>query len=199
MAKVLDIRHETLAEFLDWEQRRPERYERLSGVVRMMTGGTIDHNRITRNVADALWRQLKDRGCEVFNSDVKVVAPAEDVMYPDVVVACGDIPGKATSLESPVIIAEVLSEGTSARDHGPKRWGYYQIPSLRHYVLIDQHEGGVEVASPDPDGTWRSVVLRRLDARLRLEALGVEIGLDEVFQRVTFGASGDSAAAAPSD
>lgn len=197
MATAPDVRQQTLAEFLDWERRQPERYERVSGVVRMMTGGTIDHNRITRNLAEALWRRLQDRGCEVFTSDVKVVTPAEDVAYPDVAVACGDIPGKATSLEGPVLIAEVLSESTSARDHGPKRWAYYQIASLRHYVLTDQYEGGVEVASPDPDGTWRSVVLRRLDARLRLEAFGIEIGLDEMFQRVAFGAPRGSAEAAP--
>jgi len=44
----------------------------------------------------------------------------------------------------------------------------------------------VEVASRDPDGSWRSVIHRDLQARLRLEALGVEIGLDEVFARVEF-------------
>ena len=47
----------------------------------------------------------------------------------------------------------------------------------------------VEVASPDPDGTWRSVVRHGLESTLRLEALGVELGLDEVFARVTFAAS----------
>lgn len=100
-------------------------------------------------------------------------------MYPDVVVACGDIPGKATTLADPVIIVEVLSESA-----GCKRWTYQTIPSLRHYVLIDQDEVGVEVASPDPDGAWRSVILRRLD--------DVEIGLDEVFARVTLAGSTSS-------
>lgn len=195
MAIVLDIRHETLAEFLEWEEQQPERYERVSGLVRMMTGGTIDHNRITLNVADALRRRLAGGNCEAFVNDVKIVTPAENVMYPDVVVACGAIPGKATSLENPVIIAEVLSPRTAARDHGPKRWAYYQIPSLRHYVLIDQYEGGVEVASPDPDGTWRSVVIQQLDASFRLDALNLEIGLEEVFARVAFGSQPESAEA----
>ena len=35
-------------------EQQPERYERVDGFVRMMTGGTVDHNRITRNVRDAL-------------------------------------------------------------------------------------------------------------------------------------------------
>ena len=94
-------------------------------------------------------------------NDVKVVTPAGDVMYPDVVVACGDLPGKATVLDAPVVIVEVLSESTAERDHGRKRWAYQTIPSLRHYVLIDQDEGGVEVTSPNADGTWQSVILTR--------------------------------------
>jgi Uma2 family endonuclease len=186
MATALSCPHQTLEEFLTWEREQPERYERISGVIRMMTGGTIDHNRITRNVADALWRRLQGGGCEVFTSDVKVVTPACDVMYSDVVAACGEIPGKATHLDAPVVIVEVLSESTAVRDHGRKRWAYRTIPSLRHYVLVDQDEGGVEVTSPNEDGTWQTVILRDLNDRLQLPALKAEIGLEQVFATVAF-------------
>jgi Uma2 family endonuclease len=77
-------------------------------------------------------------------------------------------------------------ESTAERDHGRKRWAYQTIPSLRHYVLVDQDEGGVEVTSPNEDGTWQSVILRDLDDRLQLPALKVEIGLEQVFARVAF-------------
>ncbi len=188
MPTALDVRHESLDDFLAWEWQQPERYERVASVVRMMTGGAVDHNRITRNVAEALDRQLQGRGYEVFTSDMRVVTPRDDVMYPDVVVACGDVPGKATELQAPVVVIEVLSESTAGRDHGPKRWAYQRIPSLRHYVLIDQNEPTVEVASLEADGTWRSVIQHGLEGTRRLEALGVEVGLDEVFARVTFAA-----------
>ena len=194
MATALNVL-QTLDDFLAWEREQPQRYERISGVLRMMTGGTIDHNRITLNVAEALRQRLRDGDCEVFVNDVKVVTPAGDVMYPDVVVACGDLPGKATVLDAPVVIVEVLSESTAERDHGRKRWAYQTIPSLRHYVLIDQDEGGIEVTSPNADGSWQSVIVRELDARLRLPALNLEIGLDEVFARVAFPGSTDGSRA----
>jgi Uma2 family endonuclease len=54
MATAPSRRDQTLEQFLAWEREQPERYERVSGVIRMMTGGTLDHNRITLNVADAL-------------------------------------------------------------------------------------------------------------------------------------------------
>jgi Uma2 family endonuclease len=186
MATALKVPRQTLEEFLAWEREQPQRYERVSGVIRMMTGGTIDHNRIALNVADAFRQRLKGGDCEAFVNDVKVVTPAGDVMYPDVVVACGDIPGKATVLDAPVVIVEVLSESTAERDHGRKRWAYQTIPSLRHYVLIDQDEGGVEVTSPNADGSWQSVIVRNLGERLHLAALKMEIGLEEVFARVAF-------------
>jgi Uma2 family endonuclease len=200
MATALNARQQTLEEFLAWEREQPQRYERVSGVIRMMTGGTIDHNRITLNVAEALRQRLRGGDCEVFVNDVKVVTPAGDVMYPDVVVACGDLPGKATVLDAPVVIVEVLSESTAERDHGRKRWAYQTIPSLRYYVLLDQDEGGVEVTSPNPDGTWRSVILRDLGARLELTGLNVQIGLEEVFARVAFpGSTAGSGAAGTSE
>jgi Uma2 family endonuclease len=124
MATALNVRHQRLEEFLAWEREQPQRYERVSGVIRMMIGGTIDHSRIALNVADAFRRRLRDGDCEAFVNDVKVVTPAGDVMYPDVVVACGDIPAKATVLDAPVVIVEVLSESTAERDHGRKRWPY---------------------------------------------------------------------------
>ena len=198
MATALDARLRSLAEFLAWEERQPERYERVSGVVRMMTGGTIDHNRIALNVVDVLRQQLRGSDCEAFVNDVKVVTPEEDVMYPDVVVVCGEIPGKATWIETAVVVVEVLSASTAERDHGPKRWAYQTIPSLQHYVLIDQNEPAAEVASRNGDGSWRSVLHRGLDARLRLEALGVELALDEIFARVTFASASPARASDPS-
>ena len=186
MATVLDLRHRTLEDFLAWEEEQPERYERVDGFIWMMTGGTLDHNRITRNIAQALEQRLQERGCEVFTNDIKVVTPEDDVMYPDAVVVCGELQGKATRLEAPVVVVEVLPESTAAHDHGRKRWAYRTIPSLQHYVLIDQYEPGVEVCSRATDGSWRSVVHRGLEAHAHLPALGIEIGSDEIFARVTF-------------
>ena len=123
-------------------------------------------------------------------------------MYPDAVIVCGDISERAIELRSPVVVVEVLSESAEARDHGPKRWAYQTIPSLQHYLLVDQDKPVVELASRSDDGSWRSVIHRGLDARLRLDVLGVEIGLDEVFARVAFAPAspgGEDAAPAPLD
>jgi Uma2 family endonuclease len=127
MATALDRRHRTLADFLAWKEQQAERYEWVGRRVRMMTGGTIDHARIIRNVAFALDRLLQSSDCEVFTNDVKV----------------------ATRLETSVVGVEVLSDSTAARDHGSKRWAYQTIASLSHLVLVDQFKPVVEVATRD--------------------------------------------------
>ena len=174
-----------LGEFLAWEEAQPERYERVGGAVHAMVGGTLRHNRITRNIVLLLAGAVPP-GCEVFFNDVKVVTPAEDVMYPDVLVACGNFADSQTLLETPVVVVEVLSPSTEKRDHTWKRWAYATIPSLRHYLLVGQDEPVVEVASWQEDGSWRSVIHRDLDALAALPSLGVELPCRDVFAQIDF-------------
>jgi Uma2 family endonuclease len=77
----------TVEEFLAWEREQEERYEYVDGVIRMMVGGTLDHNTIAGNVFSALHSQLRGGLCRVFVEGVKVVS-ASATMYPDVVVTC---------------------------------------------------------------------------------------------------------------
>jgi Uma2 family endonuclease len=126
------------------------------------------------------------QGCEVFFTDVKVVTPADDVMYPDVLVVCGAFDDTKTLVDGPVVVVEVLSPSTHRLDDTRKRWAYATIPSLRHYLLVGQDEPVVEVASWQEDGSWRSVIHREADAVASLEALGVELPCSEIFARVDF-------------
>jgi Uma2 family endonuclease len=169
-----------LSEFLAWEDAQSLRHERVGGTVWAMTGGTLNHNRVALNLFSAFRARLAGTSCEAFALDVRVVTPREDVMYPDVVVACGEGRTAEIQIRDPTVVAEVLSPGTMARDHGFKRWAYGTIPSLRHYVLIAQDRPEAEVATADGE-IWRSVVLRDLTGSLRLDALGLEIPLAEIF------------------
>jgi len=185
----------SLPDFLAWEEAQPLRHERVGGSVWAMTGGTLDHNRIALNLFSALRARLDRTRCEAFALDVRVVTPRGDVMYPDVLVACGESRREKTEIRDPLLIAEVLSPGTMARDHGFKRWTYGTIPSLAHYVLISQEAPEAEVATPDGEA-WRSIVLRDAAASLRLDGLGLEIPLAEVFAGVIFAGEPEQASGA---
>lgn len=149
----------------------------------------LRHNRITLNVAQGLMARLQP-GCQVFVNDIKIVTPAGDVMYPDVLVACGQLDGRATWLDAPVILVEVLSpsiDGSSSICH---RWACQSVPSLRHCLLVDQDEPVVEVYSWREDGSWLSVIHRDPAAVAALPALGIELPCREIFAGVDFAAAG---------
>jgi Uma2 family endonuclease len=173
----------SLPDFLAWEEAQPLRHERVGGEVRAMTGGTLAHNTIALNVAFALRQRLAGTPCQVFAAEVRVVTPRADVMYPDVLVACGERASTDREVSDPVVVVEVLSPSTAERDDSFKRWAYGTIPSLKHYLMIAQSRAEAEVSTADGE-TWRSVVLRDAAASLRLDALGLGIPLTEVFAGV---------------
>jgi Uma2 family endonuclease len=112
-----------------------------------MTGGTLAHNRIALNLLSALRTRLSGSSCEAFAFDVRVVTPRGDVMYPDVIVACGERRDTDKEVSDPVVVIEVLADSTAARGRGSNRWAYGTIPSLRHYVLVAQDRPEAEVAT----------------------------------------------------
>lgn len=173
--------------FLAWEAERPERWERVAGVVRMMAGGTSRHNLIAGSVYVLLRGALRGRPCAVYLADFKVVSPGEDSTYPDVAVVCPAPPPTATRTEAPTVVVEVLSERTRKDDDTRKRWLYQSIPSLRCYVLVDQEAPAVEVSRRGPDGRWVSdPVARELAGSVRIDDLGVELPLAAVYDGISF-------------
>jgi Uma2 family endonuclease len=91
------------------------------------------------------------------------------VTYPEVFVRCGPLAD------------EVLSPSTRSEDLVRKRWAYQAIPALAHLVYVDAGRVEVEIATRAPDGRWWSVFLDSLGGRLRLDALGIELALADVY------------------
>jgi Uma2 family endonuclease len=162
----------TLADFLAWEGAQPMRWERVGGVVRMMAGGTLAHDRIATNIIATLGARLRGSPCFVQGSNLKVVSPRGDVFYPDAFVRCGPPVGRGTSADDPVIVFEVLSEGTVKDDLTRKRLAYKTIPSLKVIVYVSPDRARIDLVRRQPDGRW--------DDGDAVEGEGAVLGLPEV-------------------
>src|SRR3984885_5689229 len=46
-------------------------------------------------------------------------------------------PPDAIEIDNPVVVVEVLSPSTAAIDHGRKLSGYFSVPSVQHYLILD--------------------------------------------------------------
>jgi Uma2 family endonuclease len=173
----------TVEEFLAWEHEQEERHEYVDGVIRLMAGGTLDHNTITGNVASGLRSHRGGDPWRVFALTVKVVSGFA-TLYPDVVVTRAPGSGQSDIVPEPEIVVEVLARSTQGFDRGPKLDTYQQIPSLKQYVLIAQDQVRISVYERE-EGSWRYRTLQDLDARLEFAAAGATLTLAEIYDGTT--------------
>lgn len=174
----------TVDEFLAWEERQAERYEFVGGVLRLMSGGTANHDLVGMNIGGALRAALRGGACFVHGSNLKIRSPDRAVMYPDVFVRCGENRGDAQVIDDPVLVVEVLSPSTQRDDLTLKRWAYQAIPTLQAILLVSARSAAIELAEREPDGSWRSRHYRGLDVAVPLAALGIELPAAEVYMGV---------------
>lgn len=177
----------TEAEYLARERASDARHEYVNGEIVAMAGGSPAHAQLAYNLIAALGARLRAGPCRGYSSDLRVhVAATRLYTYPDLTVVCGE-PRFHTedgdTLINPTLIAEVLSDATEAYDRGAKFAHYQRLESLREYVLVSQNERRIEVFRRAEGGDWMYHEYR--DAGLvALPALGIEVPLAEVYERV---------------
>lgn len=173
----------TFDAFLAWEERQPERFELVGGVVRLMAGGTEGHDRIGLNIAAALRIRLRGTSCSAHGSNLKVVSrTAGAVMYPDAFVRCGPPDDRRTATDDPAVVFEMLSEGTLKHDLIRKRLAYEAIPSLRRIVYVSIDEARIDMRVRAEDGAWGDEAVEGLGALVRLLEIGVELPVAEIYE-----------------
>ena len=179
----------TPAEYLGIERTATYRSEYLRGEMFAMAGGSPTHSRIKTNVLGELRSRLKGNPCAPYDSDLRVKCPTGLYTYPDASVFCSELEfddEQKDTVLNPTLLVEVLSKSTEAYDRGKKFDHYRTIPSLREYVLVSQEEPMIQRFLRNEDDTWTLSVVADLNQSVRLQSLGIELPLAEVYERVDF-------------
>ena len=180
----------TLAEFLEWEERQPLRYE-FDGIGPVaMTGGTAGHADIQANLAAALRTRLRGKPCRFFGSDLKFQVGEGHIRYPDGMVVCSPVERTASVVYDPVVIFEVLSPSTTRNDRIVKAREYQATPSVKRYVMLDQDGVSATVYARSGE-TWTHEILVA-DSILSLPEIGVQLPLAELYEGIVFEAEQDA-------
>lgn len=128
-------------EYLALDADSDIRYEYFEGEILAMAGASREHNLITSNVHVSLANQLRERPCEVYQSDMRVQISAKSTYrYPDIVVVCGEpnfADTKPVSLTNSTLIIEVVSDPTEDKEYKQKSHEYRHMPSVQEYDLKD--------------------------------------------------------------
>lgn len=172
----------TADEFIDWAIRTEFRGELLDGEVIAMAPERYAHARakgaVYRALGDALQRARLP--CEVLPDGMSVVIEDGTVYEPDALVRCGQpLPDDATRAEDPIILVEVLSPSTAAIDTSRKLLGYFRIPSVRHYLILDVRKRKVIHHMHVADGTISTRLLG--EGSLTLDPPGLTLEVAALF------------------
>jgi len=169
----------TLRQFPAWEERKELRYEFDGFQPVAMTGGTIGHDRITFNLRKALEVRLASGPCQPHGPNVKIIADGK-VRYPDVIVARAPVSAKATVVDNPVVVFEVLSDGTVNTDLIDKNLEYRATPSVHRYVIVQQTHVAAIVFARQGD-MWPSEIVAGDGAHLSIPEIGIDVPLAELY------------------
>jgi Uma2 family endonuclease len=130
----------TVDEFLTWSVDRPGRWELFDGVPVAMSPERVIHGDAKYRVARALDAAIEKAGvsCRFVLDSAAVRIDAQRSYQPDALVYCGaPVPGDALEVPNPVIVVEVLSPGNAMQELRDKLQGYFRVPSIWHYLIVD--------------------------------------------------------------
>lgn len=180
----------TPAEYLELEEKAKYKSEYINGQIFPLTGGSINHNRISGNLYTALSLALGQQNYEAFIGDVRLWIPDKQVYtYPDVMVIEGNptyYNNRTDTITNALIIAEVLSKSTQGYDRQAKFEDYRAISSFQEYILIDQTRIYVEQYAKTGEKRWELQVYNAEDEAISLSSVPLQISLKELYNKVDF-------------
>ncbi len=175
------LKRMTVEEFLPWAEGKEGRWELHDGEPVMMAPERAIHARTKARAFSALDRALRVGGlpCEAFPDGMTVRVDTQTDYEPDASVVCGSKPpADALAIDNPIIVVEVLSPSTAALDHGRKLSGYFSLPTVQHYLILDPDR---RVAIWHKRG--RDAIETRVlsEGSMRLDPPGLDLAVDALF------------------
>jgi Uma2 family endonuclease len=130
----------TVDEFIAWALDRPGRYELYEGDVVAMSPQRARHARAKAAAYLAFRAGIAKAGipCRAMPDGMTVRIDSGTAYEPDCLVYCGPrADDDDVAIANPVIVVEAVSPSTGARDKGAKLEGYFRVPSVIHYLIVD--------------------------------------------------------------
>ena len=171
----------TVDEFLVWAEGREGKWELHDGAPVAMAPERAQHSLVKSYAGAALIAGLRRKGadCGVYTDGLAVRIANKRAYVPDVLVICPRSAADDLETTNPLIVVEVLSPSTAAFDHGAKLEGYFSLPSLAHYLLIDPDRRVLIHHSRGREGVIETRILH--EGAVRLDPPGVAFDMAELF------------------
>jgi Uma2 family endonuclease len=137
---ALRKQHMSVDEFVTWARQQTDRWELLDGLPVAMSPERVVHGDVKYRVARALDAAIAKANvpCRFVLDSAAVRIDARSLYQPDALVYCGEpVSPDALEIPQPVVVLEVLSPANAATDLRDKLQGYFRVPSVQHYLIVD--------------------------------------------------------------
>jgi Uma2 family endonuclease len=185
MTIALPTRRMTVDEFLAWAVRQEHqgRYELFDGRVVLQQAQTWGHAELRVRIYTLLAAAIDRAGVPYYAApDGMTVRISKDEAFePDALVAPLPRPERLDlEIPNPIVVVEILSPSTAKRDLTDKLSGYFQVPSIEHYLVIDPDKREVAWYARAAGGAQGPPAVLRAGT-LTLDPPGIALDLAEVF------------------
>ena len=173
-------RRMTSDEFIAWAMEQPdgERYELVAGEVVAMSPERLSHSRVKHRIARLLEDAIAAAGlrCEALPDGVRSRSTTtRSTSRTRWCAAASRCPATRSSSCDPIIVVEVLSPSTRARDAGAKLEDYFRLPSVRHYLIVKTDTRSVIHHRKDETGQIATRIVHSGELELAPPGLVVEV------------------------
>jgi Uma2 family endonuclease len=175
----------TVDEYLTWSQSQNDlpRAELINGQIVAKAPERVEHVEIKDAVTLALKAAIARAAvpCHAVGDGMTVRIDNHTAYGPDGLVYCGErLKRGSLTVPNPVIVVEVLSPTTSHTDTSAKLIGYFKLPSVHHYLIIDPDASAVAHHSRSADGTVSGHTVT--SGPIRLDPPGLSVDVAEFFE-----------------
>ena len=133
--------HLTVDEYFKKYEGVEGNFELVDGIVVKMQAEQVRHV-LAKGEAYSAFKAAVTKSklpCQVFMDGVSVQTSKNTVRGPDLAVQCGrQADPDSLKIDEPLILVEVISPSSEFRDVHSKLYEYFSIPSVQHYVIVDQ-------------------------------------------------------------
>jgi Uma2 family endonuclease len=174
----------TAEEFAIWSEARPEKHwELFDGVPQLQQSQNWGHARhlriIERLLEDAI--AASGLGLYVGGQGLVVKAGPHIVFEPDIVVFAGLMGDRDIITPDPIVVVEVLSPSTEKKDLTVKLAGYFNVPAIQHYLIVDWEDREIIHHRREGAGLAKPVIVR--EGSLVLEPPGLMFDVSSIFAK----------------
>ena len=170
-------------QFLAWAvQQEQGKFELIDGVVVMQQSQQWGHAKVKASMYVALSQAVGAAGAAFYVAPdgPTVRISKRRAFVPDALVAPLPEPARdSLEIPNPIIVVEVLSPSTAHIDMTAKLRGYFQVPSIQHYLIVDPNSSTITHHKRSSDDTLETRIVS--EGALILDPPGLTLELSAVF------------------